>query len=360
MARSRTFMVAEIGVNHNGSFDLAKELVDAAVAAGADAVKFQTFRAEHLVRVDVPKPEYQRQTTAADESQHDMLCRLQLSSAAYRQLHAHCQRRHIGFLSTPFDHESVDLLVGDLGVSMLKISSGDVTNAPLLLKAAQSQRKLILSTGMCTLGEVEQALAVLAFGFTQPLGARPSLSDMRRAYSSEAGQRALAERVTLLHATSEYPTLFQDVNLRAMDTLAAAFRLPVGLSDHTPGIAVAIAAVARGAVVIEKHLTLDRRMEGPDHRASLEPDEFRTLVQAVRQVEDALGSPAKLPTMEEQKTAELVRRSIVAARLIQAGEVYSEDNLAVKRPGHGLSPMYYWELIGKTAAKTFHKDEMIR
>ncbi|MCL6446062.1 MAG: N-acetylneuraminate synthase [Alicyclobacillus sp.] len=360
MDLSRTFVVAEIGVNHNGSLDLAKQLVDAAASAGADAVKFQTFRADQLLRTDAPKPEYQRHTTDIDESQYDMLRRFQLSAEAHQELYDYCKKRHLEFLSTPFDRDSADLLVNELGVSIVKISSGDVTNAPLLLHIAQTRRQVILSTGMCTLGEVEQALAVLAFGFTKPCGCRPSLHDMRLAYSSEVGQKALADHVILLHTTSEYPAPYQDVNLRAMDTLRQAFQLPVGLSDHTSGIAVSIAAVARGAAVIERHLTLDRGMEGPDHRASLEPDELQSMIQAIRQVEQALGSPVKRPTVVESENAQWVRRSIVAARPIQMGEVFHEDNLAVKRPGTGLSPVYYWDVLGKRAGRDFKKDEIIQ
>ena len=359
MRHANCFIVAEIGVNHNGSLDIAKQLIDVATSAGADAVKFQTFDIDSLVSIGAPKAEYQKNTADAEESQYDMLQKLKLTTGSYRILQAYCKRKRIEFISTPFDEYSVDLLVRDLKLRILKVASGDLMNAPLLLKIGQSKKHVILSTGMSTLGDVELALGILAFGLTQSASIRPSLLEFRRAYLSTLGQKSLAHHVTLLHATSEYPTSFEDVNLRAMDTLAAAFHLSVGLSDHTLGITVPIAAVARGATVIEKHLTLDRSMQGPDHLASLEPGEFRELVRSIRQVEKALGTPMKLPTFVEEKNAKVVRRSIVAAYPIKKGEVFTADNLAVKRPGTGLSSLYYWEMIGKIADKFYEKDELI-
>ncbi|WDL95138.1 N-acetylneuraminate synthase [Alicyclobacillus sp. ALC3] len=358
MKRNNCLIVAEVGVNHNGSLDLAKQLIDAAAAAGADAVKFQTFDPDSLVSVSSPKAGYQRQTTDAGESQYEMLRKLKLRAQSYRILQQYAKHKGVEFLSTPFDERSVDLLVG-LGVRVIKVASGDITHAPLLLHIGRSQREVILSTGMSTLGEIEEALSVLAFGLTDAGQTPPGREAFRTAYASEAGQSSLAAHVTLLHATSEYPTLPGAVNLRAMDTLATAFRLPVGLSDHTEGIAVPIAAVARGAVVIEKHLTLNRNLPGPDHLASLEPVEFQTMVHGVREAEEALGSAAKLPTSEEMTTATVVRRSLVASRPIKAGECFAESNLVVKRPGTGLAPSRYWEVLGQAAKRGYDKDEWI-
>ncbi|MEI7026256.1 N-acetylneuraminate synthase [Paenibacillus sp. y28] len=359
MPNASTFIVAEIGVNHNGSVALAKQLIDAAVYAGADAVKFQSFQADSMVSEHASKAEYQRKTTAAGESQRMMLRKLQLSGEAHHELLAYCRQRHVQFLSTPFDAESVDLLVTELGIPMLKVASGEITNAPLLVKMAQSGKPLLVSTGMSTLGDIEQALAALAWGFTQPSGTTPSWPGMRDAYISDRGQEALARHVTLLHATSEYPAPARHANLRCLDTLAAAFQLPVGLSDHTEGIAVSIGAAARGAAVIEKHLTLDRALAGPDHRASLTPEEFRQLVSGIRQIEEALGRHAKLPTPEERGNAQLVRKSLVAARNIEAGENFTAGNVAVKRPGLGRSPFLYWDTLNTSANRPYRKDELL-
>ena len=270
-------VIAEAGVNHNGDMGLAVRLVEAAAAAGVDTVKFQTFKAESLVAQEAPKADYQKQTTNSAESQLDMLRKLELSESDHRTLIDKAAARGLAFLSTPFHESSVDLLA-KLGVSRLKIPSGEVTNGPLLLKASRAGLPLILSTGMATLGEVETALGVLAFGYAAPKDAAPSLAAFTAAYSSVEGHVGLMENVVLLHCTTEYPAPFADVNLRAMETMTAAFGLPVGYSDHTPGIAVPIAAAALGAVVIEKHFTLDRTLPGPDHRASLEPDEFAEMV----------------------------------------------------------------------------------
>ena len=352
------YIIAEAGVNHNGSLDLALQLVDAAADAGADAVKFQTFRADRLVSGSAPKAEYQKAATGASESQFEMLRRLELDQEAHQQLLAHCGKRGIQFLSTPFDPESIDLLAMTLDLPMLKLSSGEITNAPLLLKAARSGKPIILSTGMATLGDVETALGVLAFGYTDHDN-MPGEGAFRAAYAGAEGQGVLREQVTLLHCTTEYPAPFADVNLRAMGTLSAAFGLRVGFSDHTEGIAVPIAAAALGAVLIEKHFTLDRTLPGPDHKASLEPDELKQMVTAIRQVELAFGSYRKLPVPSEIGNAQVARRSIVAAWAIRAGEPFSEGNLSVKRPGSGISPLRYWELIGRPAGRNYMPDELI-
>lgn len=355
---AKTFIIAEAGVNHNGSLDLAVKLVDAAAAAGADAVKFQTFRAAALVTPAAVKAEYQKIFGETGESQFDMLQRLELDEDAHRHLIDYCGEKKIQFLSTPFDMESVDLLVRTFDLPLLKISSGDLTNAPLLLHAASSGKPLILSTGMATMGEIETALGVLAFGYLNR-GGLPGEVSFSQAYAAHEGKELLREKVTLLHCTTEYPAPFADVNLRAMATLATAFGLPVGLSDHTIGISVPTAAVALGAVVIEKHFTLDRNLPGPDHKASLEPDKLKGMVTAIRQVEQALGSTGKAPAPSEIGNAAVVRKSIVAAREIQSGEPFTTENLTVKRPGGGISPLRYWDVLGKKAGRDFHADEAI-
>lgn len=357
-ASTRTCIIAEAGVNHNGSLEMAGRLIDAAVEAGVDAVKFQTFRAENIISSSAPKADYQKKTTDAEESQLEMVKKLELDESGHAQLIACCRKRSVEFLSTPFDLESLDLLVNKFDLNRLKISSGDITNAPLLLKAARSGKPVILSTGMSTLGEIETALAVLAYGYTQA-DVNPSLKACHEAYRSKSGRKTLEKKVTLLHCTTEYPAPFEDVNLRAMDTLREAFGLPVGYSDHTPGIAVTIAAAARGAVIIEKHFTLDRNLPGPDHKASLEPSELKLMVRSIRQVEAALGSPVKFPAESEIKNIPMARKSIVASREIKKGDLFTEDNITVKRPAHGISPVYYWQLLGKTAEKDYKKDEMV-
>lgn len=354
---SRTYIIAEAGVNHNGSLDMAKRLVEVAAEAGVDAVKFQTFKADNLVSRSAPKAEYQTRTTDADESQHEMIRRLELDEHAHHVLIEHCKVCGIQFLSTPFDLESVDLLTEKFDLLIIKISSGDITNAPLLLRVARTGRPVILSTGMSVLGEIEDALGVLAFGYMG--GDKPSIAAFRTAYLSEEGQAALQDRITLLHCTTEYPVPVNEVNLKVMDTLRDAFGLPVGYSDHTEGIAVPIAAVARGAAVIEKHFTLDRALPGPDHKASLEPAELKQMVSAIRAVEQSLGSGRKYPTPSELKNMGIARKSMVAAAEINAGELFTAENLTIKRPGSGLSPMRYWELLNRKAGRDFIVDEMV-
>jgi len=359
----RTYIIAEAGVNHNGSVDMAKSLIDAAVEAGADAVKFQTFKSSSLVTQTAPKAMYQKAHTDGAESQLQMLRKLELNEEAHAVLIEHCRLKGIDFLSTPFDFDSLKLLTGFFGLSKIKLPSGEVTNAPLLLKAAQTGASIILSTGMCTLGEVETALGVLAFGYTSDKDesgdAIPSLEAFQAAYVSKEGQAALQAKATLLHCTTEYPAPLQDVNLRVMDTLRDAFLLPVGYSDHTQGIVVPIAATARGANVIEKHFTLDRELPGPDHRSSLEPAELKQMVDAIRQVECAVGHAIKCPAPSELGNRAIARKSIVASRAIEEGEVFTEDNLTFKRPGDGNSPLQFWNLLGKQAPRSFYADEQV-
>jgi N-acetylneuraminate synthase len=356
--KNRVFIIAEAGVNHNGSLDQALALVDVAAEAGADAVKFQTFRADRLASKSAPKAEYQLKTTSASESQWEMLKRLELSREMHESVIDRCEQRNLEFMSTPFDTASLDLLV-ELSISRLKLGSGEVTNGPLLVHAATMQKPIILSTGMSTLKEVALALSALAFGYVSATE-EPSIEAFQRAYVSTAGQNALRRNLTLLHCTTEYPAEFNDVNLRAIDTLCSEFGLPVGFSDHSRGITASIAAVARGACVIEKHVTLDRNMEGPDHKASLEPDEFRQMVQAIRDVEACLGSALKGPVECEIKNIAIARKSLVAERAVRAGEQFSSENLGVKRPGGGISPMFYWRYLGQTADRDYGEGEIVQ
>lgn len=326
------FIVAEAGVNHNGDPDLARRLVDAAAEAGADAVKFQTFRTEALVSRDAPKAGYQRETTGGGESQRDMLRRLELGPDHHALLQGDCTKRGILFFSTPFDEKSADLLEA-LGVALFKLPSGEITNLPLLRHVARKGKPLFLSTGMSTLEEVAQAVAAI----------------------HDAGDPPLA----LLHCVSAYPAPPSEMNLRAMDTLRKRFGGPVGLSDHTLGIEIALAGVARGAAIVEKHLTLDKSLPGPDHRASLNPIEFAALVRAIRAVESALGDGEKRPMPSEADTRRVARRSLVAARSIRAGETLTAELVAIRRPGTGISPAELDRALGRTAKRDLQADEVI-
>lgn len=353
-----TLVIAEAGVNHNGSLDLALQLVDAAAEAGADVVKFQTFRAAALASVSAPKAAYQARQTGGGESQLEMLKRLELPYEAHQVLMDRCRERSIQFLSSPFDPESVAFLAETLRLPTLKLGSGEVTNAPLLLDVARRGKALILSTGMATLGEVEAALGVLAFGY---LGwpDEPGQAAFSAAYADPAAAAVLQQKVSLLHCTTEYPAPVGDVNLRAMDTLAAAFGVPVGFSDHTEGGVIAAAAVARGARIIEKHLTLDRSMAGPDHKASLDPAGFAAMVAGIRQVEKALGHGRKHPAPSEMGNMAVARKSIVAVRPIQAGEPLTSDAVAVMRPGTGRSPIRLWDSLGTPASRAYAPGEVL-
>lgn len=353
------YIIAEAGVNHNGSLDVARRLIDVAAEAGADAVKFQTFKADNLVSRAARKADYQQRTTDAEESQFEMIRRLELSESDHALLKRHCETAGIEFLSTPFDLDSLNFLNGPMALPRLKLPSGEITNAPFLVEVARTGKPVILSTGMSTLIEVEQALGVLAFGYLHPGGA-PDVEAFGHAFASDAGRAALRSKVVLLHCTTEYPAPLDEINLRAMDTLRDVFGLPVGYSDHTAGIAVPIAAAARGACVLEKHFTLDRSLPGPDHAASLEPRELAAMVESVRQVERALGSPEKAPTASELKNRAVARKSLVAARPIRKGEPFTLANLAVKRPGDGLSPFQYWDRLGSIADRDYAEDQAIQ
>jgi N-acetylneuraminate synthase len=354
---ARVLVIAEAGVNHNGSLDMALQLVDIAAGSGADVVKFQTFRADLLATAHAAKAEYQAVNTGEGGSQLEMLRRLELSPPAHATLVAHCAARGIRFMSTAFDVPSLEFLA-TLDMPAIKIPSGDITCAPLLLQAARLRRPLIVSTGMSTLADIEHALGVIAFGLTND-GVPRGRADFAAAFASEAGREALRAHVTLLHCVTQYPAPPASVNLRAMDTMAAAFGLPVGYSDHTAGIEVSIAAVARGACIIEKHFTIDRALPGPDHAASLEPAELVTLVRAIRNVEAALGHTHKVPAPEEIANLAVARRSLVAARAIVRGEVLRPDMLVAKRPGTGISPLQLWDIDGRVATRDYAADEAI-
>jgi len=330
----KTIIIAEAGVNHNGNLALAKQLIDVAAAAGADIVKFQTFNADRLVTRGAKKADYQVQATSDAETQYDMLRRLELSGEMHYALIAHCLLRNIRFLSTGFDIGSIDFLLS-LGQECFKIPSGEITNLPYLRHIGRFNKSVILSTGMATLGDIEAAIEVL----------------------EQAGTPR--SKLTVLHCTTEYPTPMADVNLRAMQSIKSAFGVAVGYSDHTQGIEVAIAAIAMGATVIEKHFTLDRNLPGPDHQASLEPAELTAMVSAIRNIELALGDGIKRITPSEFKNKPVVRKSLVAGRSIKAGETFTAENIITKRPGTGISPMRWDEVMGKKAPRFFSADELI-
>ncbi|MAK71332.1 MAG: N-acetylneuraminate synthase [Idiomarinaceae bacterium] len=354
----KTLIIAEVGVNHNGDMNLAKVLIDAAHQAGADIVKFQTFNASSLVTETAKQASYQSRNAGKEESQFDMLKRLELSHSQHVDLKGYCDRLGLEFLSTAFDDDSLDFLVNDIGVKRLKIPSGEITNAPFLLRHAQTGANLIMSTGMANLSEIEQALGVLAFGMLNPITESPSRSAFLKAYGSSEGQALLKQRVTLLHCTSDYPAPIEQINLEAINTLRSAFGLPVGYSDHSAGITVPIAAATMNASVIEKHFTLDRNLPGPDHKASLEPDELQRMVQAIRDVELAKGDGVKRPTLNEFETMSVARKSLVAARNIRIGQRITVDDVAVKRPGDGMSPFLLWELIGKVSQRNYQPGDL--
>jgi len=329
------FIIAEAGVNHNGSIKLAKKLIDVAVVSGADAVKFQTFKAGSLSTLNAEKADYQKILTNNSESQFEMLKKLELDVDAHKELIEYCKKKNIIFLSTPYDHESIDLL-DNLGLNIYKIPSGEITNLPYLIHIGGLKKNVILSTGMSNMKEIEAALNVLI----------------------EAGTKK--KNITVLHANTMYPTPMEDVNLTAMKTIAQTFEVNYGYSDHTIGIEVDIAAVAMGATVIEKHFTLNKDMDGPDHKASLNPEELKLMVSGIRNIEKALGDGIKKPSLSETANIAIARKSIVASRPINKGEIFTKNNLAAKRPGKGISPMKWDEVLGGVATKDYQVDELIQ
>ena len=334
MKSSKVFIIAEAGVNHNGSIAIAKKLIDTASAAGANAVKFQTFKADNLATKNAQKARYQKETTDIEESQFNMLKKLELNASMHRRLISYCKNKKIMFLSSPFDHESIDLLK-NLGLEIFKIPSGEITNLPYLRNIGKLNKKIILSTGMSNMSEIKNALNILINSGTKK------------------------NNITILHTNTEYPTPMEDVNLRAMVTIGEELNVGFGYSDHTLGIEVDIAAVAMGASCIEKHFTLDCNMEGPDHKASLEPDQLREMVKAIRNIELALGNGIKKPSKSELPNIQIVRKSIIAKTKIKKGDVLKENNLAVKRPGGGISPMKWDDVVGTKATKDYKEDELI-
>ncbi|WP_053956732.1 N-acetylneuraminate synthase [Inediibacterium massiliense] len=333
MNKQKVFIIAEAGVNHNGDIHLAYKMIDRAVEAGADAIKFQTYKAEKVISKYVQKADYQKKTTNDQESQLDMVKKIELSFDDFKGIKDYCDKKNIIFLSTPFDIESMKFLES-LGIKAFKIASGELTNRPFLEAVGKIRKKVILSTGMCTLGEIEAALNILTENGTKD--------------------------ITILHCNTQYPTPMQDVNLRAMRTIREAFKREVGYSDHTLGIEIPIAAVAMGAKVIEKHFTLDKNMYGPDHKASLEPNEFKEMVKTIRNIEMALGDGIKHPSESERKNICLVRKSIVANCKIKKGEIFSQNNITTKRPGNGISPMRWYEVVNKIADRDYEEDELIQ
>ncbi len=329
-----TIIIAEAGVNHNGNIETAKRLIDAAAGAGADYVKFQSFKTDNIVSKSAPKADYQKQNSNNKESQFEMIKKLELDVNNHKELIRHCKKRNINFLSSAFDFDSIDLLKR-LGINLWKIPSGEITNLPYLRKIGSMNQQIIMSSGMANLSEIEAALDIL----------------------EQAG--TIRNKITVLHCNTEYPTPMQDVNLNAMKTIKEAFKVDVGYSDHTLGIEIPVAAVALGATVIEKHFTLDKTTEGPDHKASLEPHELKAMVKAIRNIEKAMGNGIKKTSASEEKNKKIARKSIVAAKNIKKNDTFDEFNLAIKRPGTGLSPMLWDKIIGEKSRKFFNKDELI-
>jgi len=358
LSKQKVYIIAEAGVNHNGDINLARQLVREGAAAGVNAVKFQTFRPEKLVTQHAEKAAYQKVTTGSQESQLAMLQKLTLRDEDYVELEKLCWECGVDFISTPFDSDSLHFLTTKLDMPFIKVPSGEITNASFLWEIARTQKSVVLSTGMATLGEIENALAVLSCGYLRSVFPI-SFQEVQEIYVSSEGQKVLQDKVQLLHCTTQYPAPVSQANLRAMDTIKRAFGLPVGYSDHTEGITIPVAAVARGAQVIEKHFTLDKNMPGPDHKASLEPGELKGLVQAIRAVEEAIGTGIKIPAADEVPNIPIVRKCLVAARDIAVGEVFSQENLTAKRAGKGISPMDVWNLLEKKANRHYKQDEII-
>lgn len=354
---SRTFIIAEAGVNHNGSIELAYQLVDEAKQAGADAVKFQTYKTENLVTKKAQQADYQMENTGEFSSQYEMLKNLELSYEDFKSLKSYCDEKDITFLSTPFDLESVDFLIHDLGIDIIKIPSGEITNAPYLYKIASSGVKIIISTGMATIEEIHHSLAFIAYG----LAGETNINSMnaKSFYQTEKAKTLLRDNVKILHCTTEYPAPLNEVNLNAIDALEEEFALEIGLSDHSEGILVPIAAIGKGASVIEKHFTLDKTMSGPDHKASLNPCELKEMVSSIRNIEQALGEKKKSPAPSELKNKKVARKSLVTLKPVKKGERFTVENLTVKRPGTGIEPYYYWDYIGRVADRNYEEDEII-
>ncbi|MER2076738.1 N-acetylneuraminate synthase [Psychrobacillus psychrotolerans] len=355
---NQTYIIAEAGVNHNGSLEMAKQLVDVAKQAGVDAVKFQTFRAENLVTRSAQQANYQVNNLGEVTSQYEMLKKLELSYKEFVELKLYCDANQIEFLSTPFDIESVDFLLNDIGMSKFKIPSGEVTNSPFIHYIATKEKPMILSTGMATMEDIHDALSYIAYGLAFPKQ-KVDIDRVGSFYQTVEAKLLLKEYVTVLHCTTEYPAPFETINLNAMNEMKRELHLPIGFSDHSQGIAVPIAAVALGAEVVEKHFTLDHSLPGPDHLASLEASDLKEMVTGIRAIEHSLGTGQKIPTSIELENRQAARKSIVAKEKVAAGEIFTENHLAIKRPGNGMPPTKYWTLIGKVAKKSYEVDELI-
>ncbi|WP_286271729.1 N-acetylneuraminate synthase [Thalassotalea hakodatensis] len=352
-------IIAEAGVNHNGSEQLAKQLVDAAKKAGADVVKFQTFKADNLVTQSAKQAQYQIKNTELEQTQYQLLKSLELPFESHKAIKQYCEKLGIEYLSTAFDDDSLRFLVEELKLTRLKIPSGELTNLPFVLAHAKTGCQLIVSTGMATNEEIEIALGTIAFGFLAT-SEQPSIEAFQRAYQSEEGKSLLSQKVTLLHCTTEYPAPFDEINLNAMDEMSRNFSLPIGYSDHSAGIVVPIAAVAKAACIIEKHFTLDKTMNGPDHKASIDPNELAQMVSSIRISEKVLGSSIKAPTESEIANKLVARKSIVAKKHIKYGELLTADNIAIMRPGTGIDPKYYWQLLNSPACYEFNTGDLIK
>ena len=358
----RTLIIAEAGVNHNGSLQNALKLVEVASDAGADIVKFQTFKSEKVISKFAKKAGYQIANTKNAESQLDMVRKLELSFEDHYQIKKRCVELGIEFLSTAFDIQSFNFLVNEMKIKRIKIPSGEITNAPFVFEMAQSQLPVIVSTGMANLGDIENVLGVIALGNRHNLNVSaelPSKENFEKAYCSAEGQAFISQNVEILHCTTEYPAPWHEINLRVMSTLRSAFPCRIGYSDHSMGISVPIAAVALGATTIEKHFTLDTKMDGPDHKASLNPSELKEMIESIRRVEVALGHSSKFPTLSEYPNRAIARKSLVAAKRIEIGEIFSEVNITSKRSGDGISPMEYWNILGTKSNRNYQEDEPI-
>lgn len=353
-----SYIIAEAGVNHNGSLELALQLVEEAAKAGVDAVKFQTFITENTISKRAEKAEYQKKSTGNDESQLEMVKKLELTYDEFKIIKKHCKENKITFLSTGFDGKSLTFLHEELDIPLIKIPSGDINNAPLVLQAAQTQKAILLSTGMSTVKDIHDTLAIIYYGYSRPDKTPSSFEGIKKIYLSE-DTSILKERVTILQCTTEYPTPVEDLNLNTILTLKKEFGTKVGLSDHSRGILAPALAVALGAEVIEKHFTLDKEMEGPDHQASLNPIELGEMVKAIRFTEMALGNSDKQISHSEFKNIAIARKSLVANKGIQKGEIFDYDNLTIKRPGTGINPMYYWDYIDKKSNDNYQEDDII-
>ncbi|MBP0726733.1 N-acetylneuraminate synthase [Bacillus sp. RG28] len=356
---TRTYVIAEAGVNHNGSLELAKKLIEVARDAGADAVKFQTFITENEISMYAPKAEYQLENTDDNESQFEMVKKLEFNKSQFEELIHHCKNCGIEFMSSPFDLESLDLLVNEFNLKTIKIPSGEITNPLLLLNTAIANCNIILSTGMSTLSEIETALAILAFGYIEKR-IPATIQECFDTYFQPTSLELLKEKVALLHCNTEYPTPYEDVNLNSIETIRNTFGLEVGYSDHTEGIVISQAAVAMGATIIEKHITLDKDLPGPDHKASLNPKELNELIKGIRIIEKSIGNGRKVPTSSEYKNIQIARKSLVAATEINKGDLLSWDNVTFKRPGTGISPMEIFKILGKRSNRAYEYDEVIK